>query len=149
MTQPKINLFMNILFYHILYLLIVIYICIYKKIYRVQGVNCCHLKSLISCMCFVCFRFCQLFSNLESFGHYLWGKQDHDAIYSSRNLKMICCTAWHSCQKLQYEDFSMIRCQSEDRFILMKTKHLVHLKGLGWSLFVSPFIFPHGLKFSA
>ena len=43
---------------------------------------------------------------------------------------MSCCTAWHSIWKLQYKGFRMFGCQSEDKFIfiLMKSKHLVHIK---------------------
>ena len=41
--------------------------------------------------------------------------------------------SWHSYQKLQHEDFSMFWCQSEDSliFILMKSKHPVHIMVFG------------------
>ena len=42
---------------------------------RVQWVNCCHFKLLISCMHFVCFRFCLRCIKVESVRHCLWGKQ--------------------------------------------------------------------------
>ena len=44
----------------------------------------------------------------------LWGRQYHDTILSSRNLKTTCCTAWYSHQKLQCKDFTMFGYQSED-----------------------------------
>ena len=75
----------------------------------------------------ICLRFSLLCGKLESVGYSLWRKQHHNAIHSSRNLEMVCCTAWYSRSKLLYNDFRMFRCQSKDRFILvlMKTKYPV------------------------
>ena len=64
-----------------------IYIHTHTHTQRVWWVNYHHFEVLILCMCFVCFRSCLLCSKLESAGHCLWGKQNHDAIHSSRNLK--------------------------------------------------------------
>ena len=68
-------------------------------------------------MRFVCFKFCQLSTSLESAGHSLWVKHRHDAIQTPRNLKI---ARWkHSC-----EDFTVFRCQSVD---CAKDS-----KGVGW-----------------
>ena len=71
-------------------------------------------------MCFLCFRFCLLCSKLKSVGHYLWGKQNHDAIHSSRNLETACCTVWQSGWKCQHKDFRVFQCQSVDRAVDLK-----------------------------
>ena len=78
-------------------------------------------------MHFICFRFCLLCCKLDSVGHYVCGKQHYDAIPFSRNLEMACCTTSHSCWKCQYKDFRVLGCQSEDRFIFIKTKHPIHI----------------------
>ena len=41
------------------------------------------------------------------------------------------CTAWHSCQRLQYEYFRAFGCQSEGRFVWVKTKHFVLIRVFG------------------
>ena len=41
-------------------------------------------------------------------------KMQHDAIYSSRNLKTTRCTAWHSRQRRLHEDFTAFCCHSKD-----------------------------------
>ena len=59
-------------------------------------------------MNYVCFRFCLLSYKLSSIGHYLWEKQLYDAIHSSKDLEMVCCTAWND------KDFTVLGCQFED-----------------------------------
>ena len=49
----------------------------------------------LSCIRFVCFRFCRLCSNLESVKNGLWGKQHYDVIPFSKIFKTACCTVWH------------------------------------------------------
>ena len=74
-------------------------------------------------------------------------KQHHDTIHFSRNMKMAYFTICHSRQKRQYEYFSVFGCQAEDRFvfILMKTKHSVHIIVFGMVTndgdAMAPFIF--------
>ena len=46
---------------------------------------------------------------------------------------MACWTTWHSHQNIQHKHFTMLGCQSEERFILMKTKHPVHIMVFVWS----------------
>ena len=70
---------------HILYFMI-IHVYIQGMIGRLG-------KLLISCMHFVCFRFCPLCSKLESVGQYLWGVKHYDTIHSSINLETACYTA--------------------------------------------------------
>ena len=90
------------------YIYIYIYIYIYRQFLsfflchiqsispdRVRWANYHHFRLLISRMCVVCFRFCLLCSKLESVEHCLCGKQNHDAVHSSRNLETACCTPWH------------------------------------------------------
>ena len=89
-------------------------VCVHKYIERVCLVNWHYLKIFFLCMCSVCFRFCLLHSKLESLWHCLWEKQGHNAIHSSRNLEMSCCTTWLLHRKLQYVDFSLFSCQSEN-----------------------------------
>ena len=40
----------------------------------------------------------------------LWGKNYHNAIPFSRNLKTVCSAAWHSRRHPQYEDFIVFGC---------------------------------------
>ena len=62
-------------------------------------------------MCFVsCSVYCtanenQLGTDLE--------ESNTMAIHFSRNLEMVCYTAWHLSQKLLYKHFRMFGCQSE------------------------------------
>ena len=55
------------------------------------------------------------------------GEWHYDEIHSSRNLETTDCTAWHSYWKHQYKDFRVLECQSENRFIFIKIKYLVHI----------------------
>ena len=55
-------------------------------------------------MHFICIRFCQLCSKLKSVGYGLWGKQFGN--------DLLC--HWHTRRRIQYEDFSVFGCQSED-----------------------------------
>ena len=104
-------------------LIFIIYIYIY--IYKVWWVNCHYFKLSISRLLYLN-QFYLLCSKLESVGHCLWGKQYNDAIHFSKNFKMACCD---SRRKFQNKYFSVLGCQSEDRFIFMfmKTKHLVQI----------------------
>ena len=92
--------------------------------------------------------------SLESVGQCLRGKQYQNAIHFSKNLLTAYCTAYHSHWKIQNEDFRMFGCQSEDRFIflIMKTKHSVHIMVFGVvkskSDVMPPFISPHNLMLS-
>ena len=74
----------------------------YQRLYKVQLVNCCHLKLLVLCNYFIWFKFCLQCHKLKSGGHCLWGKPHHDAIHSSRNLKMACCIASSKTKILEY-----------------------------------------------
>ena len=78
-----------------------------------------HFKLLISHMRFICFRFNLPTSWLESREQCLSGKQYYYVIYFSWNLRTSCCITLYSSGKLQYEDFKMLGCQSEDKFILV------------------------------
>lgn len=41
-------------------------------------------------------------------------KEHQDAIHSTKSLEMVCCTAWHSCRKLQYKYFRVFGYQPEN-----------------------------------
>ena len=47
------------------------------------------------------------------------------------SMEMAFCIPWHSHHKFLYEDFRMFVCQSENRYILMKTKHPGHIVVFG------------------
>ena len=65
-------------------------------------------------------------AKLESVGNC----EESSIMILSRNLETACCISRHSLQNLQYEVFRVFGCQSEDKFIfiLMKTKHPVHIR---------------------
>ena len=71
-----------------------------------------------------------------NYGTVCWVKQHHDTIHSSRKKKTTCKGTWHSCQKFQSKNFRVFGCQSRERFIfiLMKTKHPIHINVLGMSV---------------
>ena len=96
---------------------------------------CCHSKSLILHVHYMCFGFYLLCSKQET-------------IHSNRNLEMAYCTAWHFYQKLQYKDYREFRCQSENRFIflLMKSRHPIHMVVTNHGDIMLSFIIPHGLR---
>ena len=48
-----------------------------------------HIQLIILGMHLICFKFCLLCTKLESVGCCLWGKQNHNAIQFSRNLKLV------------------------------------------------------------
>ena len=63
-------------------------------------------------------------------------------LWKFRSDKLYC---WDSWSKLKYEDFNLIRYQSEDKFQLMKTEHQVHIMVFGVVTYDSgvkpPFLF--------
>ena len=75
---------------------------------------------------------------LVSYAGHSWGKS-----YLSAEKQLVYSTPTPS---------RLGKCQSEDQFIfiLMKTKHSVHIMMFGWLLYdgdiIPPFIFPHGLR---
>ena len=93
--------------------------------FMVQWVNCRHLKLLILRMLFICFRFCLLCSKPESVEDCLRGKKHHNAFHYSRNLEMASCTVGIHLEDPIRRVFGF---QSGDGFILMKTKHPVHIR---------------------
>ena len=130
-----------------IYIYIYIYICIYIKSHGERWVKCCHFKLSILHKHLISFRFCLLCSKQESVGYSHWGKQHRDAIHASRNLETTYCAARHSRQKLQYKNWRVSWNQSEDSFILIKSKHRVHFMMFGAVIrngdIMPPFIFPH------
>ena len=123
----------------------------FPSLYEVLWVNYQHYILLVSCICFVCFGFCLLFSKRESVNQCLWGKQHFDAFHTFRNLETICCTFEHFARKHQQEGFRMFGSQSKDRLIfIQKTKHAGHVIVFG--VFTShgdvksPLILPPSLR---
>ena len=84
----------------ILWMTIYIYIYIYAQKKRENAIgNCRYFKSIIYCIHFICFWFCQLGYILDSVGQYLWEKQDQETINSSQSLEMACRTIRSSSTK--------------------------------------------------
>ena len=116
--------------------------------YWVQWVNCPHSKLLILHWHFICFRLSAV-QQTNQLGIF---HEESSTITKFTCLKISKRHAWHSCWKIQYEDFRVFRCQSNNRiiFTLLKTKYPVQMIAL-WMVtsngnVLPPFIFPNGLK---
>ena len=69
-----------------------------------------------------------LCSKLESVKHCLWKKQLHNIIHFSRNLEIVCCTAWHSSSKISLCLYVKLR---KIHIHLIKSKYPVDIRVFG------------------
>ena len=67
-----------------------------------------HSKNVKFAYALYLFQALCMWNKVELVGHCLRAKQYDDKIHSSRNLKMVCCTVWHSLEKIYMNTFECL-----------------------------------------
>ena len=102
--------------YIYIYMCVCVCVCvclyIYIYIYRARWVILRHATSLISCIWFVCFRTCLLYSKLGQFISVCEERSTMMQFVTPKIWKLLAVMS--SLQKIQQEDFRVFGCQSED-----------------------------------